>query len=216
MVETMMKKAEIVPLIEYLETLRSGKVSEEMIQALCAAAYEKKVKAGTILVYPGEVLDRDIIGFVKKGFCRCYFLDSRGNDVTRSFVPEKDFVFTELRLIEKEAQFTVETSEDCEIIMLDLKRLVHTAGNNLELQSELYLYYIAELEQIIKKMVLRDSTFLMADAQERYREFCELFPEIEKRAKKYQVASYLGITSVSLSRIRRKMKNAKEETARGT
>jgi CRP-like cAMP-binding protein len=207
----MIGEADVRPLIDYLEALRNKKVSKEMLQILCFVAYEKKIRAGTILVYPGEILDRNVIGFVKKGFCRCYFLDSNGNDITRSFVPEKDFVFTELRLIGEEAQFTIEASEDCEILMLDLGRVVDLAKDNLVLQNELERYYIAALEENIREKVLREASFLMKDAKTRYIEFCRDFPQIEERAKKYHLASYLGITSVSLSRIRRKIKNAQRE-----
>lgn len=156
-------------------------------------------------------MDRDIIGFMKKGFCRCYYIDNCGNDITRSFVPEGDFIFTELRLVGDEAQFAVEACEDCEILVLDLQRILESARENLPLQNEMYRIYIALLEQIIKEKVIRDSSFLMKDAQGRYEEFCENFPEVEQRAKRRHIASYLGITSVSLSRIRSKMRNLSRE-----
>jgi CRP-like cAMP-binding protein len=51
----------------------------------------------------------------------------------------------------------------------------------------------------------REREFLLFDAEARYQSFLKSYPGLEKRVKQHQIASYLGITNVSLSRIRRKM-----------
>ena len=55
----------------------------------------------------------------------------------------------------------------------------------------------------------RESEFLSDDAETRYRKFRERFPGMEERIRQYHIASYLGITPVALSRIRKKMRENK-------
>ncbi len=52
----------------------------------------------------------------------------------------------------------------------------------------------------------RESEFLSDDAETRYKKFRERFPGVEERIRQYHVASYLGITPVALSRIRKKLR----------
>jgi len=48
-------------------------------------------------------------------------------------------------------------------------------------------------------------SFKLLDSAERYMQFLAQYPGLEKRVKQYHIASYLGITPVSLSRIRKKL-----------
>jgi CRP-like cAMP-binding protein len=57
-------------------------------------------------------------------------------------------------------------------------------------------------------MIMKDrqaSNFKELNALERYRQFLVDYPGLEARIKQHQLASYLGITPVSLSRIRKKL-----------
>ena len=51
----------------------------------------------------------------------------------------------------------------------------------------------------------REREFLLFDAETRYKSFLNTFPGLERRIKQHLIASYLGITPVALSRIRKKM-----------
>ncbi len=48
---------------------------------------------------------------------------------------------------------------------------------------------------------------LLYSPEERYTLFCEHFPNLHERLNDYQVAAYLGITSISLSRIKKRLQN---------
>jgi CRP-like cAMP-binding protein len=56
------------------------------------------------------------------------------------------------------------------------------------------------------KKELKERQLLIHSAKERYRIFLKEFPDLESRISQYQIASYLGISPVSLSRIRKEMK----------
>ena len=50
----------------------------------------------------------------------------------------------------------------------------------------------------------RERDLLLLDAETRYKNFCEDHPDLNKRVKQYQIASYLGIQPESLSRLKKK------------
>ena len=62
--------------------------------------------------------------------------------------------------------------------------------------------WIKMLEIGIQFKIDRQSSFLLKNATERYLNFQTLYPGLEKRVKQSDIASYLGINPVSLSRIR--------------
>lgn len=57
-------------------------------------------------------------------------------------------------------------------------------------------------EGLYIKKEMKERLLLMNTAEERYLQFLKEFPGLEKRVPQYHIASYLGITPVSLSRIR--------------
>lgn len=62
-------------------------------------------------------------------------------------------------------------------------------------------------ENLVIKKEKRESDFLLLNARERYEKFLDDYSMIEDVVPNYHIASYLGITDVALSRIRKEMKN---------
>ena len=67
--------------------------------------------------------------------------------------------------------------------------------------------YTRYLESIYSEKELRERDFLSLDAETRYENLLSLYPGIETRVRQYHIASFLGISPVSLSRIRKNRKN---------
>lgn len=65
------------------------------------------------------------------------------------------------------------------------------------------------LQNSIRYKIYRESCFLTESATERYIDFKRRHPDLEKRVNQSYIVSYLGITPVSLSRIRRMIKEEK-------
>ena len=55
-----------------------------------------------------------------------------------------------------------------------------------------------------KELTRREARLLLGNAEQRYRWFCKEYPELLERIPQYHIASFLGITPVSLSRLRKK------------
>jgi len=64
---------------------------------------------------------------------------------------------------------------------------------------------LAEQHFILKEQ--REAALLLDDAETRYRQFLSDYPGLDKRIAQYHIASYIGVTPVTLSRIRKKMRS---------
>jgi len=138
--------------------------------------------------------------FVVKGCLRSYLLDDQEREHTVQFAIENWWVsdFT--------AYFTgaqsilyVECLEDCELLSIhkNILEQLYKEVPNLE------KFFRRKLENAFVSFQKRIISNLYKSAEERYREFIANYPNIEQRVRNYQIASYLGITPESLSRIRK-------------
>lgn len=138
--------------------------------------------------------------FLEKGFMRAFTFDTQGNDVTTGFysspgiVFEVDSFFNRSRSIEN-----IQALTDCEGFVLtyeQLNNLFHSIPAFREFGRSMLVKGFIAFKQ-------RTLSLINKTAEERYQELISNRPEIFQYAPLKHVASYLGITDSSLSRIRR-------------
>lgn len=136
--------------------------------------------------------------FIEKGITRSYWL-ADGKEITTSFAWEGSIVFSMDELYyNKPSEEFVETLEETEAYAIahsDLNRLFKT---NLELCNWGRIIHQNEYRRLHQSHKER----LTLPAKERYEEFRKQFPEVCKRVNLGYIASYLGITISTLSRLR--------------
>lgn len=142
----------------------------------------------------------DYFYFVLKGCLRVYYIDLHGNQVTHWFAAENSMVTSPFSFFKQEKNILwIEAIEDTEIIPLSAKQLrtIIKAVNNADSQiRKLYAEFAMNFSRRI--MDIHTKT-----AEERYLKFIDKHPDLIKRVKLSHIASYLGITQQSLSRIRK-------------
>lgn len=146
--------------------------------------------------------DSKDIYFICSGFVRCYYFDINGNEITHIFMKKNDFCYGELLIQNIPVYLYYETISNCEFLRIPvdlLSNLIHTSNTLKNL-------YISVLENALRYKMLREYSFVVQTATERYLNFIDTFQEIEKIVQQSYIASYLGITPVSLSRIRRALR----------
>lgn len=156
------------------------------------------VHARTVLLEEGELARR--IYFVQEG-CLRIWLNSDGKEITNQFFFEGSMVASlESFLTEQLSAYTLETIESCTLLVLekqqfDLLMQTDPAFKDWFNQRILdrFLYYSRHL-----------LSFLKDKPETRYAQLIEHSPQIIRRVPQHYIASYLGITAVSLSRIRSK------------
>lgn len=178
---------------------------KEVVQILEQCATSKWIAKNEII----NDLDAEQIQvyYICSGLIRSYFIDYQGNDITHFFLKEDDYCCSELIIQGKPDFLCFETLEDCRLLCIskrDLQRLL----NKSDYCSALY---IRILETMVINAIERERGLLTKTATERYLNFINENKGLEERIQKTHLASYLGVTPASLSRIRKTMKMKTEE-----
>lgn len=168
--------------------------AEEHIYAI---SKEKKVSKGKFLIRQGEVVKNTY--FVTNGCLRSYCIDKNGKEHTLQFAIKDWWISDFIAIYNNElAILTVECVTDSTVIEFEAKALeeIHT------LFPEFEAFQRKNLERHVVSLHKRILNQLQLSAQERYTLFLKQHPDIEQYTPNYHIASYLGITQQSLSRIR--------------
>ena len=157
---------------------------------------------GEFFVRAGDV--PQTIGFVISGILRLYYIDPNGNEFTKSFCAENSFVAAySALLMNQPSRLFIQALEDAKLLIADYS----TYRSLLDSQAGLQQLNCKIAEFLFIKKERRESALLLDDAKTRYLSFLEEYPGLEARLKQHHIASYLGMTPVTLSRIRARLKS---------
>lgn len=142
--------------------------------------------------------------FIEKGITRSFWLVN-GEEITTSFSCEGGIVFSMDELYYgKLSEEYVETLEEVTAYRISLTSLLHLFQTNIELANWGRVIHQDEYRRLHRSHKER----LTLAAKERYEAFLEQFPQVCQRAQLGYIASYLGITLPTLSRIRKNRKTS--------
>ncbi len=186
------------PIIAFLNSF--GNVSEDMFAELKEISVYRKIDSGEQIVKLQEVPTKLYI--LLSGVIRCYLSSESGKDYNKSFYLPISFVGSLTALIKnKPSSFVFETLTACEVYEVDYKKFMELCKEN----SGVNTLYSKVLEAVYMKYENRLMDLIALDAKGRYLELRKQVPMVETLIPQYHIASYLGITPVQLSRIRRKL-----------
>lgn len=157
---------------------------------------QKDVPAKTILLEEGQI--SRTMYFVENGCLRTW-VNNDGKEITTQFFFEGDSVSSiESFRTNKPSLYSIESLEAC-VLQTISQQDFQTALEELpELKQKMEEHLFNRLFQAQQLFY----SFLKNSPQQRYEELVERYPHIIRRVPQHYIASYLGITSVSLSRIR--------------
>ncbi|NER51426.1 MAG: Crp/Fnr family transcriptional regulator [Symploca sp. SIO1A3] len=191
---------ELDQLIAILRSLTDLPENEAIKAANLFQTYH--LKHGEFFVRAGDVPES--IGFVISGILRLYYVNCEGTEYIKSFCAENSFVAAySALLLEQPSRLFIQSLEDTKLLVADYSAYRSLCENSVCWQT--LNCRIAEILFIKKEK--RESALLLDDAKTRYLGFQAEYPDLETRLKQHQIASYLGITPVTLSRIRSQLKS---------
>lgn len=172
------------------------KYSRSDLAELQAKSYTLSVPSKTVLLEIGDVAET--LYLIRKGCLRLCF-DNDGTDITFQFFFEGDFVASFDSLYRSTPSlFCLESIEPTDLIAIERDDFYDLINRNLSLRR---LYE----EKLVDRFYAYQRLFLSRiknTPRQRYEELLKEYPYIIRRVPQHYIASYLGITPVSLSRIR--------------
>ena len=156
----------------------------------------QEVPAKTILLEEGKI--SKTMFFIEKGCLRTW-VNANGKDITTQFFFEGDTVSSiESFRTNQPSLYSIESIEPCILQTISQKDFQSILESSPEMKEEIQEHLFRRLVQSQKLFF----SFLKNTPQQRYQELIGKQPQIIQRIPQHYIASYLGITSVSLSRIR--------------
>ena len=179
---------------------------DENFEELMRAISYRDIAPGTILLSEGEVASK--LFFVVRGCLRTYFIKEDGKDITAQFFVEDQIVASfESATTGTPSRAYIEAIENSIVGSIPLKALEGILNKSSAMREGFRRFLMERLVYYME----RCSSYILDNPEKRYLHLLEDNPELVDRLPKQYIASYLGITPVSLSRIRNRLK---EKTGR--
>ncbi|MBN8787140.1 MAG: Crp/Fnr family transcriptional regulator [Terrimonas sp.] len=160
----------------------------------------KKIRKKQYLLQEGDICKT--VAFVEKGLLRSYTVDENGGEHIMQFAVEGWFISDLYSFLTGEpATYNIEAVEDAELVMINKSAYdeLLTKCAKYEKFSRILITgaYIALQKRI--------NSLMSFTLEERYETFMKQYPEIAQRVPQHMIASYIGLTPETLSRVRKRI-----------
>jgi CRP-like cAMP-binding protein len=161
---------------------------------------EIHVKKGEVLLTPGQLVPHQY--FVFEGCLRTYFITEIGKEYTLQFAV-RDWWISDYTAFFTGGQsmFYIDCVKDAVIYKVSKESMDRLYKQVPQIES----FFRIKMERFFASFQKRILSDLALTAEEKYLRFIKSYPDIEQHIKNYHLASYLGITTESLSRVRHEL-----------
>ena len=185
-------------LIEYI--LQFGNLNKQQIELVISKARALDLQKDEYFSEAGKIPRQ--VGFIVEGVIRGCYYTNKGEEITRCFIGENslvaDYIHFEANTVSSEY---LQACTDCKLIVFskqnweELSRIIVDWDNIKNKMVQLCMYQKSRKGPVISQ-----------DATTRYLEFLKSHPSLINRVPLTYIASYLGVTQQSLSRIRKNIR----------
>lgn len=186
------------PLFNYIN--KYAIISEEEFKVFVSHFMEKKIRKKEYLLEEGEICKH--MAFIIKGSMRKYYIDEKGVEYIVDFYIEDWWAGDRESFVKSTPSvYHIDACEDCELLLISRE-------NTLKLRDQCRAFNELLLkldEQNTIATQKRITSSISSTAEKRYIDFAKRYPHFIQRFPQHLIASYLGITKDTLSRVRKKM-----------
>ena len=170
-------------------------IEQKHWQAFKDGTMIKQLKAGTCLIKAGDSVKYAY--FCLTGLFRLFYLLPDGREYNVAFTLEDDFATSYASMINEPSPYSIEAMEDSIVIEIpyDLLQMLMDRSHMWE------RFVRVSVERLYTRKEERERELLYLPAIERYQAFLLKYPGLHQRIAQYHIASYIGISPVSLSRL---------------
>ena len=177
-----------------------ARVTDGQFRQLEKLLGEKKIEKADFLLRQGELCDK--VFFVEKGLLRAYKVDDEGKEHINQFAPENWFITDRSSILfNHPSEYFIDALEDSELIVFENEFLIEASNISTSFRE----YNKNLLHNHIRQLQIRIDSLLGLPAEKRYLDFIETYFNLTLRVPQWMIASYLGISPESLSRVRKKL-----------
>jgi CRP-like cAMP-binding protein len=188
-----------------LNKMREDSIENNTHLPLLQFATSKVIAASEIYIPEGKIFKK--IFYIKKGLLRIFFVTESGEEKTFFFRWEGQIAaIPECIFDNQPTRQTWQALEDCELMEIDFDIVEKLSENNISLIK----IRLGFAEKMFLEALKRVESFVLDKPEERYQKLIIQKPEIVKRVADKHIASFIGVTPVSLSRIRKRLASQKK------
>lgn len=159
------------------------------------------IQKGDYLFQQGDAANR--LYFLHSGLMRYVSVSDEGKEFTQTFAKSPRIIgSTKAMVTETRVLFGIQALENCMVSSYPWQAFYAQMRHDMGFLE----CYATFLERIFIVKEERENAFVKHSAERRYLDFCAAYPELKNTLPQQQIASYIGITPVALSRIRQKLK----------
>lgn len=175
-------------------------LSNDEFESLKSFFIPKKLRKRQYLLNAGDVCQ--YICFVEKGLLRSFSTDNNANEHVVQFALEGWWISDMGSFLSgDEAVYNIEALEDAELLLLSRQAM----DDMLNQMPKMERYFRLLMQNNIVVLQRRIVGTLSLSAEEKYKRMMKLYPDILQRSPQQYVASFLGITPETLSRVRKQV-----------
>lgn len=186
-----------------------GIKKQEILMELARMASVESLKKGELVMESG--IPQGNLYFLIRGILRGFFVDVKGKDVTECFVFRYGQVALGAYRLDEAPNVSIIAETDAQVMKIPKQRieeLIQIYKELLQIYNEFLIREMKE-HQIIKHAVY------MFNARERYNWFLSQYENLIDQVSHKHIASFLNMTPVTLSRMRKEIHGKTEKTEKG-
>ena len=194
--------AKLEPAFDILKTYLRARAAftDEDFDFIRTIFFLKTIRSGETLQRAGEVAQ--YASFVARGCLRSYVIDPKGKVHIVQFAPENWWLADSTSLeAGTPSQYFIDAIEDSDVLIID-------SPSHEKLVEKIPAYAASFRKGLQKRAAAREERIVNAmsrSAEDRYLDFLTTYPSIVTRVPQWMLASYLGVTPETISRIRKKL-----------
>lgn len=184
---------------DFIHRLQCYDFTAKEIEVLISKTKQTQLASKQIITKQDDMTDN--LYFLIDGICHASYLTEHGKQFSKEFYWQGDWIICFESLVNNQTSpYTLETITPVTLLSIPISFLKTW-------RAQSHPFYLQLLETQLMYKEKKERFMLLYSPQEKYQIFCQTYPALIEKLTDYQIAAYLGITHISLSRIKGRIKN---------